>query len=350
MLQFLRILLFILLLFLVMIFYLWSENLWVSLLLLVLSDIISLKFIPLFLKPKLKSSTYLFLKYSCYILLPILSAVFCRVFLFEVFVVPSSSMKKTISINDIILTNKLAYGPAISNKASDIPFASLFIRETANNKKQTKYKRLSGFSNIKRHDIIVYSRDNENHTYYVKRIIGMPGDTLEIIDSNVFINNVKLRELKNYVFEYHEMKDSLNNNSFYLSNSEYSTLKNKNTLKRNIHKSKKHVDMIFPKEQVFDWTRDNYGYVVIPAKEGTVDINTNSYFLYKSIIELELEAIPRFDKKRDLFSIQGNQFSSYSFKNDYYFVIGDNRHNSNDSRHIGFISEDNIIGRVDYIF
>jgi signal peptidase I len=103
----------------------------------------------------------------------------------------------------------------------------------------------------------------------------------------------------------------------------------------------------FPRNPLFHWSIDNFGPLVIPKKGLKISLNKESYILYRQIIN-QFEKVA-FTRKDSLFYLNGELKTDYTFKNNYYFMLGDNRHDSNDSRYWGFVPEECIIGRATLI-
>jgi signal peptidase I len=121
------------------------------------------------------------IKSSIYLLLAFLLAIFMRVFLLEVYTIPSSSMKQTLLPGDKVLVNKLRYGPYLPGSLKDIPWLNIFY--TGNNEwKNNTIKpgiRLKGYGNIQRGDVMVFEQPT-NRQAYIKRCMGLPGDSLRL--------------------------------------------------------------------------------------------------------------------------------------------------------------------------
>ena len=105
---------------------------------------------------------------------------------------------------------------------------------------------------------------------------------------------------------------------------------------------------IFPSDERFKWNVDNFGPITIPAKNASVQLTVDNLPLYKRIIDIyeanDLEV------NGDQISINGEVVTSYTFKMDYYWMMGDNRHNSADSRYWGFVPEDHVVGKAKFIW
>jgi signal peptidase I len=246
-------------------------------------------------------------------------AISIRVFVIEVFSIPSGSMEKTLFPGDKIMVNKMSYGPALPGSPYKIPWLNLFWLLSANEKTNTDsiywdYHRLNGFSKIKRTDVIVFDHpfNKGPDNTFVKRCMALPGDTLRIEAGTVKVNN-KIINIPGVGQEKTSIpKDSAN--------------------------------WVYPRIRSFSWTIDDYGPLVVPAKGMTIELNPVTYELYRRTINrIEKAGI---NKKGNLYFRNGQQITEYTFTKDYYFMMGDNRHNSNDSRYWGFVPEENMIGKA----
>lgn len=256
---------------------------------------------------RIKLKSYLLL-----LLLTFILALFIRGFFLEAYRIPTGSMENTLLPGDFILVNKTAYSISTPRR---IPIFNIKFSKI----------RLFNLNKPIRNEVIVFEfpgNSNElkplNGENYVKRIIGEPGDLLQIIDKKVYVNG---KIISNPVTSLIDSSDI-------------------------IMKGRQGKDIFPPGNK---WNRDNYGPISIPYKGMYIDINTNNIEEWGIIIDRE------FGKK--VVSVEGTVVTindkpvrSYKFKKDYYFVLGDNRDNSLDSRYWGFVPDDKIIGKAFLIY
>jgi signal peptidase I len=246
-----------------------------------------------------------------------------RTFIFQSYSVPSNSMNNTLKAGDYIFVNKLAYGARIPMTPLTIPFSNVYWEGI-----QLPYFRTIGYSKIKQQDIVVFNFPLDNglpidqRQNYVKRCIAVAGDTLEINKGVVFINNKALIEAKNTLFQVDADK-----NRILVDSNVYSPA-------------------VFPNNADVKWNIDYFGPLYIPKKGDSIVLTKNNLLFYKRIIE-------NFEHNKlaiinDSIFINVQPIKYYHFKMNYYFMMGDNRNNSIDSRFWGFVPEDHIIGRVFY--
>lgn len=302
-----------------------------------------------------------------------------RSFFFEAFTIPSASMEKTLLTGDYILVSKVSYGSRIPNTPLSIPFTHQRLPFTENTNSyldwiNISYHRLFGLPDVQRNDVVVFNYPMETEhpvdqrTYYVKRCVGISGDTLEIIDGKIYINN-KYSDIPEQLQFNYKIKmdaDSLNTDSLtkigiteggrLRNKGEYWLTLNTNNLKKLqqlksitsiepvIEKKGNYNDYLFPENEKFLWNIDQFGPLYIPRAGDSVKLDTTSLLLYKRIITVyeknELQV------NNDSIFINDRYVTHYTFKMNYYFMMGDNRHNSIDSRYWGFVPEDHIVGKA----
>lgn len=245
------------------------------------------------------------------LLVAVAVALFLRTCVVEAYRIPSESMEHTLRVGDFLLANKFIYG---ARTPSAIPFTDVKLPEV----------RFPAFSDPRRGDIMVfelppYARTQYSYSSYnyVKRCIGLPGDTVVIVDRRVYVNG-------DYVPPLPTAKKS----------------------ERNIVPGSYGDPRIFPRGSGFN--EDNYGPVVVPAAGEVVSLDTNSFFVLKDIIRYEGHEVALSDEGTVM--LDSVAATSYRIKRDYYFVMGDNRENSLDSRFWGFVPADRLVGKVMLIY
>lgn len=313
------------------------------------------------------------ISYPFYILAIIILSIGIRIFILEIYSIPSVSMEDTILPGDKILMSKLSYGPRLPSSPFEIPWVNIAFYlnkefRTHADSVWWKYKRYRGISKINHNDVIIFDSPKNSEEILVKRCMGLPGDTILIWDEKVYANHKELREkgtIKNrsrILFNNYAMASSIfdslgleeyYNKSFF--NYYFSTSLNNN--QRQVLLKFKCIDSIvletnrpdsanktFPDNDLFPWSVDNFGPLVIPAKGMKIQLNEKNYLLYNIVINrYENNRIEQSEGKYFLNRIPAE---SYTFNNNYYFMLGDNRHDSNDSRYWGFVPEEFIIGKA----
>ncbi|UOB16915.1 signal peptidase I [Abyssalbus ytuae] len=377
------------------------------------------------------------------ILFAIVAATLVHTYFIQPYVIPTSSLEKTLLVGDFLFVSKFHYGARtpMTTIAAPMVHDTLPVVKTKSylKKPQLPYFRLPGFQNIKRNDIVVFSwpvdtveqffvktdrkirKPIDKKSNYVKRCVGIPGDTLRIINGYVHINGKKtvlpdrakpqffytvttknpvdrqlaakynLKEFRavygvpaNYwddpkVQNYlngkmrllHEVsRDSATVNAAgFISRDAMNRLKisqvnnkiNINLTEEQAEKLRKDSNVIsvekfnyspdkdvFPHSPLYNWSIDNFGPIYIPEESKTINLNVKNLPLYKRIItEYEGNTL---QVKGNQVIINGQVANTYTFKQNYYWMMGDNRHNSEDARIWGYVPEDHIVGKPVFIW
>ncbi len=325
------------------------------------------------------------------VLLAVLTAMFIRAFFIETYVIPTPSMERSLLVGDYVMVSKLNYGARLPMTPVSVPFThntipKFFVRSYWDGF-ELPYLRLPGFSSVKRGDVVVFNNpqdtiDNrpvDKRENYIKRCEGIPGDTVSVVDGRVYVNGRARPEPPQEEMEYTysitgadiapEVWDRLHISSYEGHDWGVMTRESAEALKRfpNIKSItpviaprgvSDTVNPIFPHfyplhvhlGQVPDypWNIDNFGPIIIPKKGRIVKLDMMTFPLYERCIEIyehnKVEV-----KGKDIF-INGKKTDTYTFKMNYYWMMGDNRHNSEDSRYFGFVPEDHIGGRAVLIY
>ncbi len=385
------------------------------------------------LKPKSSSGDW-----TSSILFAIVAATLVHTYFMQPFVIPTSSLEKTLLKGDFLLVSKFHYGARLpmTTVAAPMVHDTLPIANTPSylKKPQLPYLRIPGFQKIKRNDIVVfnwptdtlynmykaadkkYEKPVDKKTNYVKRCVGIAGDSLEIKDGYVFINGKqtvlpdraktqfyytviskkllsatylkeeigtteynKFYKVNKAAAERYKLRDvlpfpndstsymvelpgslNLSQNRDFIPTDRYNInmsveekeklAKNSSivSITRNVKAKGEREATIFPKYGNFNWNGDNFGPIYIPEAGKTVALNKNVLPLYKDIIT-EYEG-NKLTTDNDKIYINGQLATSYTFKQDYYWMMGDNRQNSLDARYWGFVPFDHVIGKPVFVW
>tara|TARA_B100001142_G_C14346333_1_gene660140 strand:- start:964 stop:2250 length:1287 start_codon:yes stop_codon:yes gene_type:complete len=328
------------------------------------------------------------------ILFAVIAATILRTFLIEAYTIPTSSMEKSLLIGDFLFVSKVSYGPRVPITPIAFPLVHhtmpVFGGKSYSHSLQLPYHRMKGLNDanqssaigVERNDCVVFNwpaetlgRPIDKKENYIKRCVGLPGDKIEIVNSSLLINNKPQLKVEGMKKQWHYNvktkgsglnpkilyeKFDITEGGYGKSKNEYmltltnqskdaiSNFPNVTSIEKRYKKSKVYEDYIFPQDKNFQWNEDNYGPIIIPKSGNTINLTVEKIALYKDIIERyegnTLEIVGN-----DIF-INKKISNSYTFKMNYYWLMGDNRHNSADSRFWGFVPEDHIVGKALFIW
>ncbi|MGV3640977.1 MAG: signal peptidase I [Adhaeribacter sp.] len=311
------------------------------------------------------------------ILFAVVAATLIRWATFEAYVIPTPSMEKSLLVGDYLFVSKLHYGPRTPITPLQVPLTHQTIWGTSipsyTDLIQLGQYRFPGFSDIENNDVVVFNYPPEEEhpvdlrTNYIKRCIGVAGDNLEIRDMQVYINGKKAENpaqmqfryilqtesaLTDKVFRDHQITDFWPVQGGYVVDTTPETAKTLESLdfikgvavwKDSAGVASAEVYPHMPSR--FKWNKDNYGPIHIPRKGETVKLDSTNIPIYETVIR-KYEGNKQVEMQGDQIAIDGKPISSYTFKQNYYFMMGDNRHNSLDSRYWGFVPEDHVVGKA----
>lgn len=351
------------------------------------------------------------------ILFAVIAATIIRMFWFEAYTIPTSSMEKSLLVGDFLFVSKISYGPKIPNTPIAFPFVHHTMPLSQNRKSYVEwiklpYYRFPGFGEVKRGDAVVFNYPDgdtvalkiQNQSYYallrdygrqrvhtdkfnfgevvarpvdkrenyIKRCVALPGDTLQIIDQVVHINGVAQDNPENTQSKYYVKTNGARLSTRLLNRLDitedvmmsgpgdyYLTLSQQaaeelaiNTevqeVKKIVHPAGQRQEFIFPFDARYNWNMDNFGPLYMPKAGDSVKVTVENINIYKRIITAyELNDL---EVRNNRIFINGEETEYYKFKLDYYWLMGDNRHNSADSRFWGFVPNDHIVGKAVFVW
>ncbi|MDO5608383.1 MAG: signal peptidase I [Capnocytophaga sp.] len=328
-------------------------------------------------------------------LFAVVAASAIHTYFMQPFMIPSSSLEKTLLVGDFLFVSKFHYGVRMPMTPASLPMVHDSVPVVGTRSysafPQLPYLRLPGIQKVERNDITVFNwptdtvrffRDNSNihvdkpvdkKSNYVKRTVAVPGDVFEIRNGDVYINGAKeeypvraklqysyfvqtkpgigkltpefmykqfdvtdyFAEVQPDVYVFSALTDAvveqLRSNPNVVS------------VTKRIEEKGKYNPATFPHSPNFAWNEDQYGPISIPRKGEKITLTTENLPLYRRIIT-EYEGHDLSVNGNEIL-IDGQKADSYTFGQDYYWMMGDNRHNSEDSRSWGFVPDDHILGK-----
>ncbi len=402
-------------------FVVWTGNLWLVLGVAVIYDLYISGFLYRFVgrhnkklceDSKLYRSVY---EWVNSIVFAVIVATLIHTFFFQLYVIPTSSMEKSLLVGDYLYVSKVTYGPKMPNTPVAFPFVHHTMPFSATKPAFSEsvkwpYNRLSGFKGVERGDVVVFNfpagdtvlLENQGVTYYdvlrsyqsqfgdeqgrkelnddftiitrpvdkrenyVKRCVAVAGDTIKIVDTKLYVNGVEEADienrqfiysvqttspLSNALFEKLEITEAYGNGSIYqmpLSDDKAEVVRAlPNVIAVNKYIARGVNADIFPHDAQYKWNQDNVGEIWIPKRGETIELTMENLPFYSRVIDLYEGHDLRVEE--DVIYIDGEVADSYTFEMDYYWMMGDNRHNSADSRFWGFVPEDHVVGRAEVV-
>ncbi|NQD69949.1 signal peptidase I [Sphingobacterium shayense] len=329
-----------------------------------------------------------------------------RGFLIEAYMIPTGSMERSLLVGDFLFVSKLNYGPRVPMTPIAFPFAHHTMPITGGKAYsevvKLPYKRLPGFQNIKRNDVVVFNfpagdtvaLEAQEQTYsdlvrtygaeavnnqftittrpidkrenYIKRCVGMPGDEVSMANAVLYINGESATIPEEMQIDYYVFTDQAGLNpeklkdmrieyaqgqpgvyQLHMTEQEAEVVRSWSNVQRvesGILSPEESQGTTYPHDKHFRWNYDNFGPILIPAAGATITLDSLTAPLYGRVIR-DYEG-NSFEKKGEAYYINGAPAKTYTFKQNYYWMMGDNRHNSLDSRGWGFVPEDHIVGKA----
>ncbi|MFT4032883.1 MAG: signal peptidase I [Siphonobacter sp.] len=314
----------------------------------------------------------------------------------EAYTIPTPSMENSLLVGDFLFVSKLHYGTRTPQTPLQIPLTHQKIWGTNTDSYLPWIKlpmyRLPGFTHVKNGDVVVFNYPDslqlpaDLRPNYIKRCIGIPGDVIEVREAQVIVNGKPMENPPKMLHAYYVYTTEDLDNKFFLKydiwnrsnegpnwqpltaidsvKKEVITIGYEVNTSAEVARQFREMGMrvepvtipegeqdisVYPQSALFNWNRDNYGPIRIPKKGETIQLTTENIALYRDVIE-NYEYNDAVEISGNSVKVNGQAISSYTFKQDYYFMMGDNRNNSADSRYWGFVPADHIVGKAVFIW
>ncbi len=312
------------------------------------------------------------------------------------YTIPTSSMEKSLLVGDYLFVSKFHYGSRVPRTLLQVPLTHQTIWGTNIPSYldwiYLPYMRLPGISRIKNNDVVVFNYPSELQypsdlkTNYIKRCVGVAGDSLKIVNQQVYINGAPLKNPENMQHLYKMVTSTTVSDRIFWKYGIRTFTYGLNPMTGRQEKIYEVIqvpdgymfhttaataarlkELDFVKDMVLQvsppnergdrviqpanakWNHDNFGPLYIPKKGDRISLNANILPLYQSAI-INYEDNENAKVENDKLYIDGKEVTEYTFKQNYYFMMGDNRHNSEDSRYWGFVPEDHVVGKALFVW